>query len=222
MDKQEPKEKKKGGAKMFLTLGAAIAVGVLIQNKTIDLNSKVSKWRDRAESHAQELDVLEGELNNLRSRPARMSKQEALETIPQKYGIDNRIVNVILSIESSGGNMKAINYAPNKLSTALKVTNNQPEARMLASAHCMFQVLGLTARHYKVHWSELYDPEVCTEVAMKVWVDNMKGCVKDHKIRYDQIKCAARKYNGSGAEARAYSEDFMVRLSRELFEEINV
>jgi hypothetical protein len=144
-----------------------------------------------------------------------LSVEESLKTIPPKYGVDDTIVQVLLKKES-GGNMAAERLEPHKIKQASKYSKDVKDQKKWASSHCMFQVHGLEAAQRSVHWSELKTPEVCTELAMAVWLSKEQRCRKKLKSpdKYDLLKCTAKAYNGSGSRAEMYAKSFMEEYAR--------
>jgi soluble lytic murein transglycosylase-like protein len=144
--------------------------------------------------------------------------REAIETIPQKYGIPKIVMEVLIEKESAG-NMTAVRFEPHVMARAKKISGNDGEQRMLSSSHGLAQILGTTAHEMGVHWSELYDPITNIDTASAYLAKRKQECSKSQKTEYDRIKCAARGYNGSGQMAERYSQDFMERLARRIINE---
>lgn len=131
-----------------------------------------------------------------------------IDTIAPKYNINPRVVTTIMYMETRGSKMPMIErtFEGERLfNKALPYANNDEyEAHMLASSHCALQIQGLTANDYQVHYSELYNPQVCIETGVFLLARHKKNCKKynkDETLEY----CMARRYNGS----RKYAEKFI-------------
>lgn len=144
--------------------------------------------------------------------------KEAIETIPQKYGIPKIVMEVLIEKES-GGNVTAVRFEPHVMARAKKITNNDGEQRMLSSSHGLCQLLGTTALEMGISWSDLYDPLTNIEAGSAYFAKKKEECANKHRSEYDKLKCAAKAYNGTGARAEQYSQDFMERLARKIVEE---
>lgn len=149
---------------------------------------------------------------------APLTLARALETIPPKYGLDPVIVKTLADKESGGmdDQMAAIRHEAGQMAKAAKITKSVNQQKMLASSHCALQILGLTARSMGIGWNNLYTVEICVDTGTAYFAKQKEICAKTHANTYDTIKCAARRYNGSGPKARKYADKFMEMLSRRL------
>ena len=183
-----------------------IVTVVLIIVANSNLDRKDLELRDQAVLLLEYQDMLE-------NSDTRISFDEAISTIPAKYNVPAIVVDTLINKESNG-NMGAMRFEPTLVKRMEKFADSKEEARMLASSHCAFQVLGIHAKERKIPWYKLYDAEVCTEIAMNLWAKRRENCQKKHKNRYDILHCTAKRYNGAGRMAERYADDFMTRLAR--------
>jgi soluble lytic murein transglycosylase-like protein len=116
--------------------------------------------------------------------------------------------------QESRGRMDSIRYEPGQVERARKLTKASGEnLRMYASSHCAGQVMGYHTPALGLSWSDLYNPQTCAEVSMKI----MGQCMQRHKEKdpltrtHQALKC----YNGSDE----YARNILNRLGQKLLEQ---
>lgn len=173
------------------------------------------KAREETNNRATKSVVVESSNPYFFKPPRELSLEEAVATIPSKYGVDPVAVKVLIKKESNG-NMQAERFEPHKLQDAKKYSSCPKEQKKISSSHCALQVFGLEAARRQIHWSELKKPEVCVELGMAIWLEKELLCRKKLKspTRYDLLKCTAKRYNGGGQAANRYAEKFMEDYAR--------
>ena len=138
------------------------------------------------------------------------SFEKAVNIIPPKYGVGRDVVQVLLDKESWGGDMGASRFEPGLMKRARKVARSEKHAKNIATSWCAFQIVPLFwTEPDGVHWTELQDPEVCTEYAMRIWSSCRERRCKG--LRHGSIECVAKVakcYNGG----EPYARDFVKRL----------
>jgi len=136
--------------------------------------------------------------------------REYLKDAARAYGVPNTLAAAMVWQESKG-RMDSIRFEPGQMERARKVTKAAGEQlRMYSSSHCSLQIMGYNAATMGISWAELYSPQMCAEVGMKI----MGSCLNRHKEKepvdraYQALKC----YNG-GDE---YARDILNRLGKTL------
>jgi hypothetical protein len=79
-------------------------------------------------------------------------------------------------------------------------TPNSDEQRQWASSHCPFQVMAMHADKAGLEWSDLYDPEICVDLGMKV----LESCWQEAQ-GYDtleRVDRTGRCYNGGNTKTQ--------------------
>lgn len=137
-----------------------------------------------------------------------------LRSSARAYGVPYSLAQAMVRQES-GGKMNAIRYEPGQVERAKKITGATGEQlRMYASSHCSLQIMAWHTPKYSLTWSDLYNPEVCAEMGMKIMAD----CLNRHK----GAKSAAHRafkalacYNGS----EEYAQKIMNKLGEDLLDQ---
>jgi hypothetical protein len=149
--------------------------------------------------------------------------ENALKTIPKQMGVSDIVVETILDKEEVTKNLNAFRSEadnPKQMAIARKFTKNEAQAKMIASSHCPFQVMGYEAEQRGVAWAELYYPKTCVEIAMVVWLSKRELCMKQNphlkNSKLELLACTAKRYNGDGEKAEKYKVEFMAILAGKL------
>ena len=135
---------------------------------------------------------------------------QTIHKLSRVYDINPKLLTTIMYMESRGEQkpMKARRFEGNRLlERAYRHTKDPHEAKMLASSHCATQILGLTAKDFGVHWSELYEPEMCIEMAVFLVARHKHNC-KKYNAQEVLEYCIARRYNGSKRYAKRFLAHF--------------
>jgi soluble lytic murein transglycosylase-like protein len=123
-----------------------------------------------------------------------------LTVAARAYGVPESVA-FAMAHQESGGKMDAIRHEPGQMERARKLTKASGEQlRMYASSHCALQVMGWHAPGLGLSWADLYKPETCAEVGMKI----LAQCIQQHrgKDAIGQMHSALKCYNGGDEYAR--------------------
>ena len=149
--------------------------------------------------------------------------ETALKTIPKQMGVSDIVVETILEKEDATKNLNSFRSEadnPKQMAIARKFTKNEAQARMIASSHCPFNVMGYEAEQRGVAWAELYYPKTCVELGMVVWLSKREICMKQNphlkNNKLELLACTAKRYNGDGEKAEKYKVEFMAILAGKL------
>ena len=143
---------------------------------------------------------------------AQRNFKEYLRESARAYGVPETVAFAMIQQES-GGQRNAIRFEPGQMERAKKLSKATGEQlRMYSSSHCEAQVMGWHTPELGLTWSDLYNPQTCAEVSMKI----MGNCMNRHKnkLALDKVKGALTCYNGSEEYARA----ILNRLGQKLLE----
>jgi len=138
--------------------------------------------------------------------------KEYLSESARAYGVPETVAAAMVWQES-GGKMNSIRFEPGQVERAKKLTKASGEQlRMYASSHCALQIMAWHTPQYGLAWSDLYNPQTCAELGMKI----MGDCMNRHKNKpaLEKVKGALTCYNGSEEYARA----ILNRLGQKLLE----
>ena len=116
-----------------------------------------------------------------------------------------RVMRTIFLMESSRG-VNTYAYNDHKMPQSRKITDHKLDQKMLASAICPFQVLGLTAHEYGVTWEEIaYQPTECVRFAA-FYVRKLFDRFAEHTGE-EKVRLVFRGYYGKDVNGEIYSKN---------------
>jgi soluble lytic murein transglycosylase-like protein len=124
-----------------------------------------------------------------------------LREAAKAYGVPETIAAAMV-VQESGWRMEAIRFEPGQIERAKRVSKASGEQlRMYASSHCALQVMGWHTPPLGLKWNDLYDPQTCAEVGMKI----MSDCLRRSKDKspLERVFNGLTCYNGSESYARS-------------------